>query len=275
MELRVRLSTLLGHDAYPGELAGWGPVHAELGRELAATLSRGEWRFAITEEQGRLLHCGITRVRPTGSPARQASSRQIVELQISATVLRELAADPDVLGGWAPVVSDLAHQYISFRQSPAGDPTRRSPGTALRRWIQIRDRYCVMIGCRAPARGSDTDHTLDHARGGPTAEHNLGPGCRHDHRLKHEGGWRLDQPEPGLFRWTSRLGHTYQVRPPPIIEALPDPIPGYEPLPPLPARPDDDWADSTIWDDTPSATQPTPPPRPAPQPDTHDEPPPF
>ena len=32
MELRVRLSTLLGLDEYPGELAGWGPVDAELAR---------------------------------------------------------------------------------------------------------------------------------------------------------------------------------------------------------------------------------------------------
>lgn len=54
-----------------------------------------------------------------------------------------------------------------------------------------------MIGCRAPARGTDTDHTLDHARGGATVEYNLGNTCKHDHRVKHEGGWQLHQPEPG------------------------------------------------------------------------------
>jgi hypothetical protein len=73
----------------------------------------------------------------------------------------------------------------------------------LDRHVEIRDRYCIMIGCRAPAHSADTDHTLDHARGGATVEHNLGNACRHDHRLKHEGGWRLHQPEPGLFRWTT------------------------------------------------------------------------
>ena len=35
IELRVRVSTLLGHDQYPGEIAGWGPVHAELTRDLS------------------------------------------------------------------------------------------------------------------------------------------------------------------------------------------------------------------------------------------------
>ncbi len=277
MELRVRLSTLLGRDEYPGELAGWGPVHAELARELATTLTRGQWRFAITEQQGQLLHCGITPARPTGSPTRSARSKQIVELQIPATTLHALATDPDPLGAWAPVVSDLAHQHTTA-QPPAADPTRRLPGAALRRHVQIRDRSCIMLGCRAPARGTDADHTLDHARGGATLEPNLGHACRHDHRLKHDGGWQLHQPQPGLFRWTSRLGHTYDVCTPPIIEPLPDPIPrrGPAPPPPPPLVPaDEHWDESNIWDNTPPKTHTKPTPRPPPQPDSHDDPPPF
>ncbi len=275
MELRVRLSTLLGRDEYPGELAGWGPVHADLARDLATTMARGEWRFVITDEHGYLLHCGITPARPTGSPTRRVFSQQIVELQIPVAALHDLADDPDALGAWAPVIADLARQHITEQRSPAGDPTRYTPCAALRRHVEIRDRYCIMIGCRAPAHGTDTDHTLDAACGGATVEHNLGNACRHDHRLKHEGGWQLHQPEPGLFRWTSRLGHLYQVRTPPIIEPLPDPIPGYRPSP-LPARPDDDWDESGIWDDGPPEAGTGPSPRPPPKPDAHDEtPPPF
>jgi hypothetical protein len=41
---------------------------------------------------------------------------------------------------------------------------------------------------------------------------NLGDACRHDHRLKHEGGWQLHQPEPGPHgrRWLglSLIRHT-------------------------------------------------------------------
>ncbi len=210
MELRARLSTLLGHDHYPGELAGWGPVHAELTRDLATTLARGQWRFAIIDAQGQLLHCGITRARPTGSPTRSACLRQVVELQILATTLRELTiGDPDALGSWGPVVTDLAHQRSTAQRSLAVDPTRRFPGTALRRHIQIRDRSCVMIGCRAPTHSTDTDHTLDHAHNGTTTEHNLGTACRHDYRLKHDGGWQLHQSQPGLFHWTGPLGRVY------------------------------------------------------------------
>jgi uncharacterized protein DUF222 len=203
MELRARLSTLLGRDEYPGELAGWGPIHAGLTRNLATLMARGQWRFAITDTHGQLLHGGITRARPTGWARRAASSREIVELQIPAAALGELVSDPDALGGWRPVITDLAQQHASGRQPPDGDPTRRAPGHALRRYLQIRDRRCIMIGCRSPARGADADHTRDYARDGATADHNLGHACRHDHRLKHDGGWRLDQPEAGQFRWTT------------------------------------------------------------------------
>ncbi|HVE95513.1 MAG TPA: hypothetical protein VNA67_00745 [Pseudonocardiaceae bacterium] len=43
MELRVRLSTLLGHDQHPAELAGWGYLHAELARDLVGTLGQAQW----------------------------------------------------------------------------------------------------------------------------------------------------------------------------------------------------------------------------------------
>jgi hypothetical protein len=191
VELRVRLSTLLGQDQYPAELAGWGPLHAELARELAATLGGAQWRFALTDEHGQLTHCGITQARPTSTPTRSGACRAIVELQVPVATLRTLAANPSALGRWATVVADLTRQLD--RDTPSEDQTRtdalrRAPGAALRRYLEIRDRYCIMIGCRAPACRADKDHTRDHAQGGPTIAGNLGDACRHDHRLKHHGG---------------------------------------------------------------------------------------
>lgn len=85
-----------------------------------------------------------------------------------------------------------------------------------------------MVGCRAPARSADKNHTRDHAKGGPTIGPNLGDACRHGHRLKHEGDWTLHQSQPGVFRWTRRLGRVYSTRPQPITTDLPDPRPGPE-----------------------------------------------
>ncbi len=177
VELRVRLSTLLGCDQYPAELAGWGPVYAELARDLAATLGGAQWRFAITDEHGQLTHSGITRARPTGTPTRAAACRAIVELQIPATTLRALATEPSTAGSWAGVVADLTAQldhHLPDHSQDCGDAARRGPGAALRRSLEIRDRSCTMIGCRAPAHGTDQDHTHDHALGGPTIGPNLG-----------------------------------------------------------------------------------------------------
>ncbi|MGH3976004.1 MAG: HNH endonuclease signature motif containing protein, partial [Pseudonocardiaceae bacterium] len=219
---------------------------------------------------GQLTHCGITRARPTGTPIRSAACQAIVELQVPATVLRALAADPTTPAGWASVIADLARQLENDTTSEdpyAADVDRRGPGAALRRYLEIRDRYCVMIGCRAPAHTADKDHTLDHAHGSPTTGPNLGDACRHDHRLKHEGGWTLRQPQPGMFDWTSRLGHTYQHRLPAIIEPLPDPIPHDQAPYPLIIPPDDGWEDTQIWDDPPPEPEPDPPPEPDPRSD--------
>ncbi|MGB8200497.1 MAG: HNH endonuclease signature motif containing protein, partial [Pseudonocardiaceae bacterium] len=246
-----------------------------LARAQATAMARGQWRCAITDEHGRLLHSGITQARPLGWPTRTAGCRQIVELQIPATTLHELASDLTTLGGWAPVITNLAHLHTTAQQGPTADPTRRFPGTALRRHVQIRDRTCIMIGCRAPACGTDMDHTFDHAHGGSTTEPNLGNVCRHDHRLKHDGGWRLHQSKSGLFHWRSRLGHSYLLHPSTIIESLPDPIPRDGPAPPLFVPPDDDWDTSRIWNDTPAEADTKPPPGSLPEADAHHDAAPF
>ncbi|MBV9162836.1 MAG: HNH endonuclease [Pseudonocardiales bacterium] len=168
-----------------------------------------------------------------------------MELQIPTTTLHDpTSGDTEALSrlsSWRPVVTDLLHQHTSAQRPAAGDRTRRFPDAALRRHVEIRDRYCVMIGCRAPARSTDTDHTHDRVRGGATVDHNLGNVCRHDHRMKHESGWQLHQPEAGVFRWISRLGHVYHLHKRLIIEPLPDPLPRHGPAAPLFIQPDDNW----------------------------------
>lgn len=278
IELRVRISTLLGADTFPGEIAGWGPVHAELARDLLATLGRAQWRFAITGEHGQLTHTGITRTRPIGTTRGIGQSRDIVELQIPATALDTLADDGDA-GPWQPVVADLTRQHIAHQQATqagtdpyAADADRRHPGAAQRRHLHIRDRHCIGPYCRTPARATDADHTRDHQHGGPTLPANLGGPCRHDHRLKHEGGWHLSQTEPGHFRWTSRLGHTYHRHPEPIIEPLPDPIPrDRDPYPVLTPH-NDDWEHDHTLEHPPPQPEPPPPPPPY---DPEADPPPF
>jgi hypothetical protein len=87
VELTADLPTLMGPAERVGELAGWGPVIADIARQIAeARAHDGEtvWRYSITDPfTGRLLHHGTTRPPGPGSsggtnrdPRRRPTPRQ-------------------------------------------------------------------------------------------------------------------------------------------------------------------------------------------------------
>ncbi|NEE03617.1 HNH endonuclease signature motif containing protein [Phytoactinopolyspora halotolerans] len=102
---------------------------------------------------------------------------------------------------------------------------RRRAGAGLRRHIQIRDRCCTHPTCRMPAVRTDQDHEHEFCLGGLTVAGNLACLCRHDHRLRHDGGWKAHRPDTGTTIWHSPLGHRYTNRAPAIIPTLPNPHP--------------------------------------------------
>ncbi|HKA69486.1 MAG TPA: DUF222 domain-containing protein [Actinomycetes bacterium] len=62
VQVTVPYSTLIGLDEQPGELAGYGPIPAEIARRVAA---EGTWRRLLTDPaSGALLDHGSTRYRP-------------------------------------------------------------------------------------------------------------------------------------------------------------------------------------------------------------------
>ena len=145
--------------------------------------------------------------------------------RLKAEVERRRAALADLLTAEAEDL--IAGQYRDRDLLLAAlehDPAGRFPRAALARHIEVRDRTCTFIGCRCPARLADLDHTIDHARGGRTVPTNLGPGCRRHHWYKHKLGWRLEQPRPGHFTWISPLGRRYHTRGQPIAPPLPPPL---------------------------------------------------
>ncbi|MFP5068305.1 DUF222 domain-containing protein [Pseudonocardia nantongensis] len=233
IEIRVRLSTLIGHDDHPGEIPGLGPVLAPIARASVARQRHAEWRFASTDTDGYLLLAGITRRRPTGSPAESThplirnAHGGTVELQVPAELLDRLAAHPP--SGWEPLVADLVAQYAHRdRIGNALDrrPLDRFPHPALRRHVEIRDRTCVFPGCRRPARKTQQDHTRDHQYGGTSVKDNLGPLCVLHHGIKTVGLWRLHQPAPGIFRWRSALHRIYVTHGEPVCPPLPESLAG-------------------------------------------------
>ena len=157
-DIHVDLTTLAGLDEKPGELGGYGPVTADIARQVAESQPDAEWRFTVTDpDTEQVVATGITRRRPT------------------------------------------AHQ---------------------RREVQAHSRTCLFPGCRMPATQSDIDHIQPHSEAGPTVVANLGPGCRHDHVLRHRHGWSYHRLPGGDFLWTSPTGQKYTT------SGLPPPDPG-------------------------------------------------
>jgi hypothetical protein len=231
IEVRVGLSTLLGRDEHPAELPGWGPIPAAAARDLVAAQHKAEWRIAIVDNEGYLLHGDLTRRRPAHSSPPDARGEYvggIVEIALPVSMLDQfpaLAADhPE----WARVLHGISDSWAHREQARAAldqHPNRRFAHAALRRHVQMRDRHCVGVGCRRRAATADLDHTRDHAHGGQTITTNSGPCCGRHHTMKHQGGWTLEQPDAGYFSWTSPLGQTYRTRGEPLILDLPQPLP--------------------------------------------------
>lgn len=146
---------------------------------------------------------------------------------ISAATARRLAAD----GVWRRVLTDPASGTVL----DVGR-TRYRPPAPLAEHILLRDVRCVWPGCdrTASAPGVDIDHVVDWALGGKTADHNLGSFCEKHHVDKHSSRWRVSQPEPGRFEYTSPTGHTY-IREPESVGPAGDratPVVGSDPDPP-------------------------------------------
>ena len=147
INIHVDIETLAGLAERPGDLGGYGPVVADIARQVADDSHDAEWRFTIT--------------------------------------------DPD---------SDM----------PIGNGvTRRRPTTKQRREVEAKHRSCVFPGCRMPAAKSDVDHRVRHTDGGPTVVGNLGPLCRFHHRIKDGHGWTYVPTANGDFLWRTKLGMTH------------------------------------------------------------------
>ena len=151
VNIKVDLTTLAALDDNPGELEGFGPVNADIARQVAAEQVDGTWTYTVTHN-GRPVATGTTSRRPT---------------------------------------------------------------TAMTAHLQALHPTCVFPGCRMPSIECDLDHHHEHAHGGVTCNHNLGPVCRYHHVVKTNTKWSLTKETDGTHLWTSPLGHLHPSRSPP------------------------------------------------------------
>jgi hypothetical protein len=127
---------------------------------------------------------------------------------------------PGGYGTWRLRVPGDGPDLIVAIDSLSTDPCQHQyrarghdPGVKLRHLSQVRHATCTSPVCRRPAPTCDFEHNVPYETGGRTCLCNGGPKCRHDHRLKQQPGWKVDQLPDGTFRWTTPAGRSYDTEP--------------------------------------------------------------
>lgn len=163
-------------------------------------------------------------------------------LYVSLAELLGLRDEPGELGGYGPVIRDVAQRLVA---NGIDDPdaefdlavtnsrgqviqlhgiNKRLFTGKLRDLVNATWRRCTFpSGCNRPAETCEVDHSTDWARGGATTWENANPICGSEHHEKTENGWRQQRPDPytGEIIWHSPFGQTYRVLPEPLVD--PDP----------------------------------------------------
>jgi hypothetical protein len=230
--LTVPLVTLAGMADRPGELGGIGPVDPWLARDLAGAAARNPkttWCVTVTDEQGHAVGHGCARAVPKsrgkrgkpGTPGRvrdgpgaardgpgfsfTPAGRDGPPGGYGTWRLRTPGDGPDMIIELHPVTTEACdHRF----QANGHDP-----GVRLRHLGQVRHATCTSPVCRRPAANCDFEHNVPYEAGGRTCLCNAGPKCRHDHRVKQQPRWKVEQRPDGTFAWTTPSGRTYITEP--------------------------------------------------------------
>jgi len=184
VHLTMPLAALAGLSESPAEVAGYGPVTASDGRDLAGWL-RGDaatrWCLTVTGPDGTALAHACARRGP-------AATQPVIR--------------------WA---ADVRSRLQPLERRTCGHSRASAvyvPPPRLRHLVMVRQRRCSFPGCRRAAARCDLDHTIPYDQGGRTCECNLAPLCRGHHRAKQAPGWHLAQGQPGEMTWRLPSGRT-------------------------------------------------------------------
>lgn len=214
----VPAGTLLGWSSAPGEASRLGPLDPQATRDLIQAASRHpstRWCVTLTGADGTAAGRGCAPGRhswtPPGTSATGAGSRAgpAPPRAENTRTPEDRAAQIAGLLDWLAVIPEpIARGSCDHRHTE----DRYTPSRKLAHLIRARTATCPAPACEARAEYDDLDHTVPWPEG-PTDECNLAPPCRHHHRVKQAPGWKLEQPEPGVMRWTTPSGRIHTTRP--------------------------------------------------------------
>jgi Domain of unknown function (DUF222) len=207
INLVVHAGTLFGWDTTPTEVGGWGFLDSSETSALVAAASRHpatRWCLTLLNLDGTAAAHGCSPGQhpwaPEGQPDKPPGRRppDPAEAARLGAFLRGLRVIPEPIDK-----GNCGHAAAE----PGYTPSRK-----LAHLVRARTVTCDAPGCAAQAVHADLDHTIPYPEG-PTDQCNLGPKCRRHHRAKQSPGWKVEQPAPGVIRWTLPNGRTHTTRP--------------------------------------------------------------
>jgi len=222
--LTIPVATLLGLADRPGEIPGLGPVDPWLARDLAAASAanpKTSWCLTMTDARGRATGHACARPEPASQVKKRTHPPPGGTDPPGFTLTRIGAGPPGGYGTWRFTTGIPGQRAWIFTIDPipAGDCDHRyqasghDPGVRLRHLTTIRHATCTGPMCERPSGRADFEHNIPYEQGGRTCLCNTGPKCRHEHRLKQDPRWQVEQHPDGSFTWTTPSGRQYTTGP--------------------------------------------------------------
>ncbi|WP_187366221.1 HNH endonuclease signature motif containing protein [Trebonia kvetii] len=221
VNLIVPIGTHLGWSTAPAQAGPHGLLDAAETRDITRAAARHpatRWCVTITGSDGTAVAHACARGQHSWLANFVADSRPTTQPgQPGQPTERGQPAHPPPDAG-ARLALLFRRLNVTFRPITEGDCDHTSaedqylPSRGLRHLVRARNATCTAPGCLAQAVHCDVDHTTPHPDG-PTCQCNLAPKCRRHHRCKQAPGWRVEQPEPGIMRWTLPSGRRHTTTP--------------------------------------------------------------
>ena len=191
VQVTVAATTLLGLDDAPGFLGSYGPIPAQVARELAQD---GTWRRVLTDPNtGQVCSVGTDAYRPGADLTRTIQARDVT---CTFPGCRQPATR-----------CEIDHRIPYDHDRP---PTQGRPP------IEGGPPFEGSGPAQADLRGHNPQPDL-RSHDPQTCEANLHALCKHHHQAKTEGWWNVTyNPATGVSTWTDRHGLTYARHPIPV-----------------------------------------------------------
>jgi hypothetical protein len=154
----------------------------------------------VAELVRQAIDRAVELLEPSGDSAESWGARPVLcELEDGPTLAIETARRLACDGALVGLVDDAEGQPLNV-----GRRTRAIP-PSLKRALKARDKGCRFPGC-PHTRYTQGHHVRHWADGGETRLSNLITLCHHHHQLVHEGGYRIEVTDDGVFRFLDPAG---------------------------------------------------------------------